>query len=220
MCGRFTVTSEQSYLEDRFSAKFVESFSPRFNAAPSQNLPIITNTKRDMIQFYNWGLKPDWWKRMKVKRGDGIINVRMETLRDKWSFKKDLHDHRCLVLADGFYEWAKPDKKPYRIVKQDAEPFAMAGIWQLNTENGKEIKTFSIVTCEANQKLSKIHNRMPVILDQDEEEDWLGDNRKIWIDLLDAYPGKGLNIYPVSSAVNMPTNNSPDLIEEIEVNSI
>lgn len=216
MCGRFTVTSEQKYLEDRFSAKFAEKFSPRFNAAPSQKLPIITNFEPKKIELFSWGLRPDWWKKMKGRR-DGIINIRMETLRDKWSFAKDLKNQRCLVLADGFFEWKKVDgKQPYRIVLKNEDPFAMAGIWEKNTDGATEIFTFSIITCEANKKLGEIHDRMPVILDKKEEKFWLGNNPKIWIDLLNSYPSNRMKMYPVSKEVNVPANDYPEILQKVD----
>lgn len=211
------MTSEKSYLEDRFSAKFAEPFLPRFNAAPSQKLPVITNNHADKIQLLSWGLKPEWWKKTKGRR-DGIINVRMETLRDKWTFKKDFQNQRCLVLADGFYEWTKVNgKQPYRITLKKEEPFAMAGIWEENSDADGQFFTFSIITCDANQKLSKIHQRMPVILDKAEEKDWLGSDESIWMELLDSYPGKNLHMYPVSKEVNVPTRDHPGVIEEIKL---
>lgn len=128
MCGRYSIAIEPKTLEKRFDAVISESFGPRFNAAPSQPLPVILNSAPDRIALVRWGLSPMWMTN--TKRRDGIINVRMETLRDKTTFRADLLKRRCLVLADGFYEWqavTKGPKIPYRFVLNDGSPFAFAG---------------------------------------------------------------------------------------------
>jgi len=217
MCGRFTVTSEQSHLEDRFTAKFTRPFKPRFNAAPGQKLPVITNQKKGEIDQVVWGLRPDWWQERNRGQQRGIINVRMETLRDRWTFSRDLKTRRCLVLADGFYEWSRANgKQPYRIVISQEKPFAMAGIWQVNNVDGKEEPEFSIITCEANEKVSSIHERMPVILDKKEESGWLADDGS-WLQMLDSYPDSKINLYPVDRAVNNAGNDNPALIDRIKI---
>src|SRR5262245_61720137 len=131
MCGRFSVTYDRERLEARFQAKFDESlFQPRYNAAPAQTLPVILNKEPQTIQRLAWGLRPAWARSMGKK--DGIINVRAETLRERQTFKKDLAERRCLVLADSFYEWRKEAgkrKTPFRILLKTHKPFAFAGIW-------------------------------------------------------------------------------------------
>jgi putative SOS response-associated peptidase YedK len=218
MCGRFTVTCEKEYLEDRFSAKMIGDYRPRYNAAPSQRLPIITNVLSDKIQLYSWGLLPIWWRKVH-KGGAGLINLRDDNLRSKKTFVKELENNRCLVLADGFYEWQRVGKKkiPFRIVKMDEKPFAMAGLWQKYVlENGEENIGFAIITTQANKIVNKIHNRMPVILDQPEEKKWLaGSDKNILTKLLNAIADDELEMYQVSEEVNNVVNDNARLLQRM-----
>lgn len=216
MCGRFTLSTSQEILEDRFRSQFQEDalYKPRYNAAPSQLLPVIFNTEPGCIEMARWGIMPVWWKRK-----DGLINIRAETLIEKHTFKKDLENRRCLVLADGFYEWQKTEKikQPYRFTRKDKEPFAFAGIWQSNIIEGEKVDTFSIITTTPNKVTEPIHNRMPVILAAQEEMKWLeqGD-----IDLLDPFPAEEMEAYKVSAVINSPAKDMQSLIEPLsELNS-
>lgn len=145
MCGRFTITNERELIERRFGATFDDAFfTPRYNAAPSQSLPVILNTDPTTIKPLIWGLRPRWFKQ--IATGEGLINVRAESLREKPTFKNDLRKHRCLVLADGFYEWKKNDgrrKTPYRIQLTTGELFAFAGIWEENEDTEADVRTHS-----------------------------------------------------------------------------
>ena len=133
MCGRFGISFAREQIEERFGAKFeADFFTPRYNAAPSQALPLILNSEPQASKFVAWGLRPAWMT--KISKREGIINVRAETLRDRPTFQRDLAERRCLVLADSFYEWKKAGKQkiPYRIALKSGEPFAFAGIWEEN----------------------------------------------------------------------------------------
>src|SRR3989344_9701389 len=143
MCGRFSVTVSGDMLEKRFNAKLEEPISPNYNAAPSQKMPVILNTDPKHIVLTKWGIKPVWFKSVSGK-SDGLINIRAETLKEKHTFKKDLEERSCLILADGFYEWKKIGSKkiPYRFVLKNRKPFAFAGLWE---ENEGE-KRFAIIT--------------------------------------------------------------------------
>src|SRR5919108_3290276 len=192
MCGRFSVAYDREVLEARFQAAFDESlFQPRYNAAPSQALPVILNTEPDTIKRLAWGLRPAWAR--SISKKDGIINVRAETLRERPTFKKDLAERRCLVLADSFYEWKKAGKQkiPYRIALKSGEPFAFAGIWEENIDaDGQPLKTFAIITTGANPLVGLVHDRMPVILRQETERQWINSaipEDKV-VQLLDSYP--------------------------------
>src|SRR5919108_3930013 len=176
MCGRFSVAYDREVLEARFQAAFDESlFQPRYNAAPSQALPVILNTEPHTIKRLAWGLRPAWAR--SISKKDGIINVRAETLRERPTFKKDLAERRCLVLADSFYAWRKEGgkrKTPFRILLKTEEPFAFAGIWEENEDtDGQRIQTFAIITTESNSLVAKVHNRMPVLLKREDERRWL-----------------------------------------------
>jgi putative SOS response-associated peptidase YedK len=172
MCGRYSFFSQDEVIEKRFSAKIQEPLTRHFNASPSQRLPIITNQNPKAIINGTWGLVPSW---MKEEKSFGIINARSESLSEKPSFKNAFKNRRCLIIADGFFEWQKlkDGKQPYRITLKEAGPFAFAGLWeQKKTDDGEQI-TFSIVTTGANLLVGKIHNRMPVILNPKDEKIWM-----------------------------------------------
>ena len=179
MCGRYSLTVSAEKLVNQFKAILPdEGFLPKYNAAPSQKLPIITDSEPGKIQLYRWGLIPHWAKDISI--GNKLINARAETINEKPSFRNAFRKQRCLVLADGYYEWQKTDtgKIPYRIILKNEEPFAIAGIWESwHDEADNEIRSFSIITTEANPSLTDIHNRMPVILNPDDTGKWL-DNRR------------------------------------------
>jgi putative SOS response-associated peptidase YedK len=175
MCEQFGLSFHKEEIEQRFSAQFeADAFRPRYNAAPAQSLPVILNEDPKTIRFVAWGLRPSWMT--KVTKKEGIINVRAETLCDRPTFKEDFSRRRCLILADSFYEWKKNGKKktPYRILLTSGDLFAFAGIWEENTgEDGQPLRTFAIITTEANKLVGAVHNRMPVILRKKNEKTWL-----------------------------------------------
>ena len=214
MCGRYTITGGEKELEERFHAEFrYGKWTPRYNAAPSQDLPIITNEHPDEIVAGHWGFVPFWVK--EAKPSDEIINARAETITEKPSFKQAVQKRRCLILADGFYEWKKsvPKKIPYRIILADSKPFAFAGIWELRKNaEGVEEPHFAIITVEPNEVMAPIHNRMPAILGKDQEKEWLAGEAP-HLDFLKPYSGE-MKTYPVSTLVNNVKNNVEDLIRE------
>lgn len=212
MCGRFSITNNSETLEARFHAKFSGDFHPRYNAAPSQNLPVIFNEDEHSIHLARWGLMPEWAKKMKR---DGIINVRAETLIEKHTFKKDLQERRCLILSNGFYEWYRQgDRKvPYRFTLKNEEPFAFAGIWEDNhNSDGEKVRTFAIITTTANALVGKIHDRMPVILRPFSEAEWLEDGGT---KLLEPLPAKDMKVYKVSPVLNSARVDEPALIKPV-----
>jgi len=214
MCGRFSISTPTDTLMKRFKVPRPENFKPNYNAAPTQNLPLILNSDPSTISLGRWGLIPSWAKEQKI--GNGMINARAETLLQKPSFRTSFRKHRCLVLADGFYEWQKtPDGKiPHRIARKDNQPFAFAGIWgEWTNPDGEEICSFSIITTEPNQLMKPLHHRMPVLLKKENEEPWL---QEIEISkaqaMLEPYPLEDLEAYPVSTLVNSPRNNSEEVL--------
>ena len=203
------------WIEERFGATPVREMVPRYNIAPGDDLPAIENDAPEEIRFPRWGLVPSWVD--DVEDWPAPINARAETVAEKPAFRGAFSNRRCLVLADGFYEWkgTRGSKQPYRVVRQDGEPFAMAGLWESREQNGQSVQTTAIITTDANETLRPIHDRMPVILDPDEERDWLeGDDEAALHDLLDPANPDALRAYPVSTAVNNPGNDSPAVIEE------
>jgi putative SOS response-associated peptidase YedK len=216
MCGRFTLYTKAEALEERFDAQLEMDYTPMYNAAPSQTLPVILNTDPGSIVAAEWGFVPQWADgREGVKP---VINARGESVADKPFFRSAFKSNRCLILADGFYEWQRSQKHkvPYRFVLKSGEPFAFAGMWsRIHDATGALRTTFGIITTEANALVSKIHNRMPVILSEQDEADWL--NPQLGMDdakaLIAPYATSDMEAYEVSARVNSPRNNTPDLIK-------
>jgi putative SOS response-associated peptidase YedK len=216
MCGRFTMTVDPAQLQDTFPWLNVpEGMEPRYNIAPTQPVAVVPNNDENRIEFFNWGLIPSWAKDPSI--GNRMINARAETLAEKPAFRAAYRRRRCLVLADGFFEWRKdPGKKvkqPMYIRLNTGEPFAFAGLWEVwNSADGSQILSCTIITTEPNELVSDIHNRMPVILPREGYSAWLNPNEiqpADLDDLLRPYPSTELAAYPVSTIVNSPANDSP-----------
>ncbi|MGE5415654.1 MAG: SOS response-associated peptidase [Acidobacteriota bacterium] len=223
MCGRYTlVINELGELESRFIfGGSVGNWNPRYNAAPTQMMPVIHDADDGhVLKMMKWGLIPFWSKDESI--GSRLINARFETLTEKPAFKHAVKKRRCIIPADGYYEWLKMDKAkvPMRIVKQDGGLFGLAGLWDAwQRPDGERIETFTIITVDAAPGISHIHNRMPLILPEDMEQEWLkSDLRDADVsDLLGALqPVKDLRAYPVSKLVNSPVNDGPECIVEVE----
>ncbi|MFP8957814.1 SOS response-associated peptidase [Natrialbaceae archaeon A-CW3] len=253
MCGRYTLFLERGDLEERFDARFPDddSFEPRYNMSPGQRLPVITHDDPDAFQRLEWGLCPAWAD----EETSGIINARAETVAEKRSFRtayaleagdessdygaRRLAAGRCLVPANGFYEWVETDtgKQPYRVAFADDRPFAMAGLWErwkperTTTQTGLEafgggasdasddpepevIETFTVVTTEPNAVVGDLHHRMAAILEPAHEREWLTADDPSG--LLEPYPAEEMRAYPVSTAVNSPAVDEPSLVEPLE----
>lgn len=213
MCGRYSFAVEDELIWERFGVSVRSAiYKARYNCAPSQELAVITNQDPAELQFFRWGLIPFWAKDPLI--GNKLINSKAETIAEKPSFRHAFRKRRCLVPADGFYEWKKNGTKvPYRIILGGGSPFAMAGIWESWTSpGGATIHSFSIITTEPNELMAPIHNRMPVILMPDDEKRWLyEDNETHLQELLKPYPSKLMKVFPVSSLVNSPHNDSPEV---------
>lgn len=224
MCGRFVKKSGREELRKRFGFEEPTQdvlLEPSFNIAPSQEQPIlIVSEDRRILRMMKWGLVPYWSKDPKV--GYKMINARSEGLEQKPSFKTPIKRKRCIVMADGFYEWQKTDPKtkiPYYFKLKSSEPFAMAGLWDFWQNGDQELKTFTIITTVPNELMEPIHNRMPVILNERDEARWLDPeitNPELVLSLLKPYPAGEMEFYKVSSMVNSPKNDVYDCITEIE----
>jgi len=219
LCGRFVQYSLFPLLEKEFSLKFGADVPLRqsYNIAPTQDVPVVVNEEGNRLTLCRWGLIPSWAKDASI--GSRMINARAETLAEKPSFKGPLKKHRCLVVADGFYEWKKTDsgKVPLYITMKDGRPLGFAGLYSDWTPPGGDtIRTCTIVTTEPNELLRPIHNRMPVIIKPDKREQWLDpeehDPEKL-SSLLTPYPSDELDTWEVSRAVNSPSNDDPQLIQ-------
>jgi putative SOS response-associated peptidase YedK len=222
MCGRFTLTTNQEKLAESFTEFEVpEQLSPRYNIAPSQPVAVVANNSQNKVEFFQWGLIPAWAKDPSI--GNRMINARAETLAEKPSFKNAYKRRRCLVLADGFYEWRKePNSKaktPMYIRLADDEPFAFAGLWESwHGPDDSLILSCTIITTTPNEFMAKIHNRMPVILPREVYARWLdpADHSPDQLNaLLKPYPAEQMTAYPVSRVVNNPQNDAPDCIAPV-----
>lgn len=216
MCGRYTIIAKAEEIEKRFNVEVPESYTPKYNAAPTQILPVITNESPEGLSFFNWGLIPQWAKNKSIS--SKLINARSETLAEKASFKNALKHRRCLVISDSFYEWKRSSKKskvPYRILLNTKELFTFAGLWEAyEDEDQHMVHTFTIITTTANSLISKIHDRMPVILDPESEQTWLSSkvSTEDHLSLLNPYPEQNMDHYTISPMVNNVNNDNPQLI--------
>jgi len=219
MCGRFTLTVDPGEAQEVFSRfSFPEKFAPRYNIAPTQPVLVIPNDDQNTADFFVWGLIPMWAKDPAI--GNRLINARGETLAEKPAFRGSLKYKRCLILADGFYEWkgapGRKTKTPFFIHMKDRKPFAFAGLWDSwNAPDGSLVKSCTIITTMPNELTAIIHNRMPVILHPREYAQWLDpqpqtpDQLK---PLIKPFPAEFMNAYPVSQLVNTPANDTPELV--------
>jgi putative SOS response-associated peptidase YedK len=219
MCGRFTLTVDPAQVQDTFSSyTFPEKFAPRFNIAPTQPVLAIPNDDKFAADFFIWGLIPMWAKDPSI--GNRLINARAETLAEKPAFRGSLKYKRCLILADGFYEWktveGRKSKTPYFIHMKDRRPFAFAGLWDSwNSPEGSQLKTCTIITTEPNELMSLLHNRMPVILHPRDYAKWLDPSPQTpdqLTPLLKPFPANKMDAYPVTPLVNKPANDIPELV--------
>lgn len=183
---------------------------PRFNIAPTQEAPIIRQheDKRELA-LLTWGLVPFWAKEKSI--GNRMINARVETVTDKPAYRAAFKHRRCLVVADGFYEWKRDagGKQPWFFCRKDRGLFAFAGLWESWSGEGDELETFTILTMDANDLVREVHPRMPIILRKDQEEPWLN------LEKTDLAPlsADEMQSWPVSKAVNSPKNNRAELLE-------
>jgi putative SOS response-associated peptidase YedK len=222
MCGRYAITSPLEALIKAFAVQGARpNLQPRYNAAPSQDLPVVrAGPGGREITLMHWGLVPSWSKGPDSRYS--MINARAETVASKPAYRGPFRRQRCLVPANGFYEWKKTadGKQPYFIALSTGEPFAFAGLWDHWTgPEGDEITSFAIIVTAANDCVRPIHERMPVILGPDDYDSWLGEqgapSRTKLAIMLRPYPAELMRAYPVSRDVNSPANDSPELLAEV-----
>ncbi|MEK6280162.1 MAG: SOS response-associated peptidase [Acidobacteriota bacterium] len=234
MCGRFTIRSIDR-LRARFNPRDWEEvlrqplLRPRYNIAPGQEVLTVVEARNERsFELMNWGLIPSW-----SSEAAGFINARAETLEEKPSFSESFKRRRCLILADGFYEWRRngKSKQPYYFQMKDESPFAFAGLWDQWLNPGRESESFkrnsaitscSIITTAPNQLLAAIHDRMPVILPPEDYDTWLREDARPdeLKALLAPYPADEMKSFPVSQQVNHAQVDNPQLVEPVEVKDI
>lgn len=222
MCGRYAITSPLEAIIEAFAVKEVRSnLQPRYNAAPSQNLPVIRSGRAGReLSLMHWGLVPSWSKGPDSRYS--MINARAETVASKPAYREPFRSRRCLVPTDGFYEWKKASdgKQPYFITLSAGGPFAFAGLWDhWSGPEGEEMTSFTIIVTAANDCVRPIHDRMPVILPPEDYESWLGErgtpSRTKLAIMLRPYPAEGMRAFAVSRDVNSPANDSPELLQQV-----
>ncbi len=223
MCGRYAFFSPAEAVRRTFAIDAVPELEPRYNVAPTQSVPAVRAAEEGARQFalLHWGLVPKWAKERAI--GNRMINARAETLAEKPSFRDPFRKRRCLVLADGWYEWqvAPGGKRPWFIRMKDARPFAIAGLWERwkDPANGSPLESCTIVTTDAAASIRKIHDRMPVVLAESHWDRWLDtafSDTETLSELLKPFDPQALEAWPVSRQVNAPKNQGPELIAREE----
>jgi putative SOS response-associated peptidase YedK len=221
MCGRFTLRTPAKDIAEFFHLADVPDIRPRYNIAPTQPVgavwlkPKVAN--REFVMLH-WGLIPFWAEDPQV--GFSTINARAETVATKPSFRQAFAKRRCLVLADGFYEWQKTNgrRQPFYIHLKDDSPFAFAGLWEDWKRDNREIESCTIIVTEANDVLKPIHDRMPVILSPEDYDVWLDpkvEDRKKLEEMLRPFPSSLMEAYPVSTVVNNLQNDIENCVEPL-----
>lgn len=217
MCGRFTQTYSPAFIAKAFRVdKELINIIGSYNIAPTQLVTAIINQGSACFSQLRWGLIPSWAKDLSL--GNKMINARSEILNQKPSFRVALKKRRCLIVADGFYEWKKEGnlKEPFYIRLKSKQPFGFAGLYDSwKSVEGKEIHSCAIITIEANPLIKSIHHRMPVIIPKDKEDDWLNPNiqePEKALAILKPYASDQLEYFQVSKFVNSPKNNSPQCV--------
>lgn len=234
MCGRYTLKVEGQEIAERFGLAETPELVPRYNIAPTQQVPVVLEEPAGggrTLRMVHWGLIPSWADDPSIEAR--MINARAETVADKPSFRRAFERRRCLVVADGFYEWKKTEsgKQPYYFRLEDSSPFGFAGLWETwspgGRDGGEELRSATIITTEANGLAAEVHDRMPVILPPEHYGAWLdsdNDGRELLAMLAPASaPASPLaspltsemEAYPVSRRVNRPANDEPSVIEPV-----
>jgi putative SOS response-associated peptidase YedK len=219
MCGRFTLTEDPAaFTEDLQDVTFPTQFAPRYNIAPTQPVLVIPNDRSHVAEFMLWGLIPSWAKDASIS--SRLINARGESLAEKSSFRGPYKYKRCLILADGFYEWKATSnnktKVPHYVHLSSKKVFSFAGLWdEWKTSDGSSIRSCTIITTTANELMAPIHQRMPLILHPKDLSTWLDAAPRLPATLeylIKPFPAELMNAYPVSALVSNPENDRPECI--------
>lgn len=227
MCGRYTQTQAATAIAVAFKLAEVPPLPPRYNIAPTQLVSaVIQPQQRDrQLRVLRWGLVPSWAKDPAI--GSRMINARAETVAEKPSFRTALRYRRCLVLADGFYEWQRQGRKkqPFYFHLHDHQPFGFAGLWEHweSQTTGEILETCTILTTAANDVLQPVHDRMPVILAPTDYDRWLDPDQNqsaALLPLLQPYPAEAMQAYPVSAIVNKATSDRPECMQPLAMTEV
>jgi len=202
-------------------ASIPANLAPRYNIAPTQPVAVIIDQGAYSLKFFVWGLVPNWAKDPSI--GNRMINARSETITSKPAFRSAFRRHRCLIPADGFYEWQKDlaanKKTPFYFSLKSRQPFAFAGIWDTwSSPDGSTLSSCCVITTQPNDLVAAVHNRMPVILPPAAYELWLNpveSRTEVLLPLLKPYAAAEMQAYPVSRLVNTPANDSPECVHPV-----
>jgi putative SOS response-associated peptidase YedK len=215
MCGRTSLFAPLADLEARLDATHAtpDAYEPRYNVAPTDDIEVVTGATPDRIERHNWGLLPEWAD----GPGDGFMNARAETVAEKPSFRESWAERPCLVPSSGFYEWQEADHgtEPYRVHRPD-DLMLLGGVWREWQGPDRTRRSVTILTTDANDLMSDLHHRMPVLLRPAEEERWLHGDSEERAALCRPYPDDDLESYRIGTAVNSPANDNPGIIERAE----
>jgi len=220
MCGRYSLVPTEN-IAARFDIQQAQlTLAPRYNVAPSQAMPVVVRNSPNRLVEMQWGLIPSWSKEPRAQFS--TINARAETLTKSPVFRGPFKSRRCLVPASGFYEWQRTNqgKQPFCIQLKDGELFAFAGLYDVwHDADGNELYSYTVITTAPNDLVASIHNRMPVILHQEDEDAWLDKAAEParLLSLLKAYPADAMEAYPVSRAVNSPANERAELLQSVAI---
>jgi putative SOS response-associated peptidase YedK len=216
MIDRYSITAPAEKVSERFSVDVPDFYQVRYNASPTQLLPVLTSATPEGLSLFYWGTSPEWAKNKNLS--EKLINFRAEQFAEKPTLRKAMQSHRCLVPADGFYGWKKVGKKtsiPYRFVSKTNELFAFPALWEeFEDTEGNQIQTFTIITLPSDDLVNSIQDRMPVILSGKNEKEWLDKNasEESLLAILSASNTTGLNYYPVSPRISEKGIDVPSLI--------
>ncbi len=215
MCARFSLASPDRIVARYPRFRSSRTWPPRYNVAPTQDVLAVRNDAGGEIAPLRWGLVPAWAPDPSI--GPKLINARAETLAERPAFGDALRHRRCIVFADGFYEWsgAKKHRRPYRFVVDGGAPFAFAGLYERWGAGADAIETCTIVTCDANALCASLHDRMPVILDDAGIERWLGGAAEDAVATLVPFDASRMSSFPVTPAVNRVSFDDPRALEPI-----
>jgi putative SOS response-associated peptidase YedK len=221
MCGRYELHTNPVALALALGLKYPPEIRPRYNVAPTQQVPIarLSNAGERELSQVRWGLVPFWAKDPTI--GNKMINARADTIATKPGFREAFKKARCLVPASGFYEWAKMTdgtKQPVHFGMKDDGPFAFAGLWsRWGPKDGEQLETCTIITTGANELCRRVHDRMPVILAAENYTRWLDIEQSDPADLLRPFASDAMRAYPVSTRVNSPKNDDPEIIAPLDI---
>ncbi len=213
MCGRFTIMLDASEAKEAFDLQAVPAdWKPRFNVAPSQPVAVVVSADERKAEWMRWGLIPSWAKDASI--GSRLINARSETVMEKPSFRAAFSKRRCLILADGFYEWKREDGRgatPFLFQRVEAKPFALAGLWEVwRSPEGEDVRSCTILTTAANGVVTPVHERMPVMMRPENGWKWLREKDPMVLrSMLVKFPEEDMKRVMVSRIVNDPANDAP-----------